>query len=136
MRLSLMFPLLAAEEGHERLLLGVLGTRRVARRRADAVVALVDQALDVEPLVGRVAPQLATDLLVQALREQDLFKVPGVAETIDWATALTELDARSLTPQVVGDTLGALLKYQDDIGRMQGPALDKVIKEAVKDPAA
>jgi len=73
---------------------------------------------------------------VQALREQDLFKLPGVAETIDWATALTELDARSLTPQVVGDTLGALLKYQDDIGRMQGPALDKVIKEAVNDPAA
>ncbi len=73
---------------------------------------------------------------VQALREQDLFKVPGVAETIDWATALTELDARSLTPQVVGDTLGALLKYQDDIGRMQGPALDNVIKEAVRDPAA
>ena len=73
---------------------------------------------------------------VQALREQDLFKVPGVAETIDWATALTELDARSLTPQVVGDTLGALLKYQDDIGRMQVPALDKVIKEAVNDPAA
>src|ERR1700754_1607619 len=73
---------------------------------------------------------------VQALREQDLFKVPGVAETIDWATALTELDARSLTPQVVGDTLGALLKYQDDIGRMQGDALDKVIKEAVSDPSA
>jgi MoxR-like ATPase len=73
---------------------------------------------------------------VQALREQDLFKVPGVAETIDWATALTELDARALTPQVVGDTLGALLKYQDDIARMQGPALDRVIKEAVSDPAA
>jgi MoxR-like ATPase len=73
---------------------------------------------------------------VQALRAQDLFKVPGVAETIDWATALTELDARALTPQVVGDTLGALLKYQDDIARMQGPALDKVIKEAVSDPAA
>ena len=44
---------------------------------------------------------------VQALREQDFYKSPGVAETIDWATALTELDARSLTPQVVGDTLGA-----------------------------
>ena len=73
---------------------------------------------------------------VQALREQDLFKVPGVAETIDWATALTELDARALTPQVVGDTLGALLKYQDDIGRMQGPALDRIIKDAVSDPAA
>ncbi|WP_458760414.1 AAA family ATPase [Afipia sp. TerB] len=72
---------------------------------------------------------------VQALRDQDLFKVPGVAETIDWATALTELDARSLTPEVVGDTLGALLKYQDDIGRMQGDALTKVIKEAVNDPS-
>ena len=70
---------------------------------------------------------------VQALREQDLFKVPGVAETIDWATALTELDAKSLSPQIVCDTLGALLKYQDDIGRMQGDALNKVIKEAVGD---
>jgi MoxR-like ATPase len=67
---------------------------------------------------------------VQALRQQDFYKSPGVAETIDWATALTELDARSLTPQVVGDTLGALLKYQDDIARMQGDTLQKVLKEA------
>ncbi|MDZ4365828.1 MAG: MoxR family ATPase [Afipia sp.] len=87
------------------------------------------------PNIGATLSQQVVGF-VQALREQDLFKVPGVAETIDWATALTELDARSLTPQVVGDTLGALLKYQDDIGRMQGPALDKVIKEAVNDPAA
>jgi MoxR-like ATPase len=70
---------------------------------------------------------------VQLLREQDLFKLPGVAETIDWATALTQLDARSLTPQVVGDSLGALLKYQDDIARMQGDALQKTIKQAVSD---
>ena len=62
---------------------------------------------------------------VQALRDQDFYKSPGVAETLDWATALTELDARSLTPQVVGDTLGALLKYQDDIARMQGDTLAK-----------
>jgi MoxR-like ATPase len=60
-------------------------------------------------------------------------RVPGVAETIDWATALTELDARSLTPQLVGDTLGALLKYQDDIARMQGDTLQKVLKEATSD---
>lgn len=73
---------------------------------------------------------------VQALRDQDLFKVPGVAETIDWATALTQLDARALTPQVVGDTLGALLKYQDDIARMQGDTLQKTIKEAVGDQAS
>ena len=70
---------------------------------------------------------------VQALRNQDFYKSPGVAETIDWATALTELDARSLTPQVVGDTLGALLKYQDDIGRMQGETLEKVLKDATSE---
>ncbi len=70
---------------------------------------------------------------VQLLREQDFYKSPGVAETIDWATALTELDARALTPQVVGDTLGALLKYQDDIGRMQGETLQKVLKEATSE---
>ena len=70
---------------------------------------------------------------VQALRDQDFYKSPGVAETIDWATALTELDARSLTPQVVGDTLGALLKYQDDIARMQGDALQKVLKDATSE---
>ena len=64
---------------------------------------------------------------------QDFYKSPGVAETIDWATALTELDARSLTPQVVGDTLGALLKYQDDIARMQGDGLQKVLKEATSE---
>src|SRR6201982_1222882 len=70
---------------------------------------------------------------VQALRNQDFYKSRGVAETIDWATALTELDARSLTPQVVGDTLGALLKYHDDIARMQGDTLQKVLKEATSD---
>src|SRR5271163_1348226 len=70
---------------------------------------------------------------VQALRDQDFYKSPGVAETIDWATALSELDARSLTPQVVGDTLGALLKYQDDIARMQGDALQKVLKDATSE---
>ena len=69
---------------------------------------------------------------VQVLREQDLFKLPGVAETIDWATALTQLDARALAPQVVGDTLGALLKYPDDIARMQGEALQKTIKQATE----
>ena len=67
---------------------------------------------------------------VQALRDQDFYKSPGVAETLDWATALTELDARSLTAEVVGDTLGALLKYQDDIARMQSGTLQTVLKEA------
>ena len=70
---------------------------------------------------------------VHRLREMDLAKPPGVAETIDWATALTELDSRTLTTQVVGYTLGALLKYQDDIARMQGDGLQKVLKEATSE---
>ncbi|HVV80037.1 MAG TPA: MoxR family ATPase [Pseudolabrys sp.] len=55
---------------------------------------------------------------VQALRKEDLFKSPGVAETLDWAGALTELDAVALDPTTVSDTLGVLLKYQDDIARL------------------
>jgi len=70
---------------------------------------------------------------VQALRHQDFYKSPGVAETLDWANALTELDARSLTPEVIGDSLGALLKYQDDITRLQGETLQKVLKEATSE---
>ncbi len=57
---------------------------------------------------------------VNALRREDLFKSPGVAETLDWATALTELDAVALEPSTVSDTLGVLLKYQDDIARIEG----------------
>src|SRR6266704_2586006 len=57
---------------------------------------------------------------VQALRKQDLFKAPGVAETLDWASALTELDVAALDPATVSDTLGVLLKYQDDIARLEG----------------
>jgi hypothetical protein len=57
---------------------------------------------------------------VQALRGGDLFKAPGVAETLDWVSALHELDSVTLDPQTVNDTLGVLLKYQDDIVRMEG----------------
>jgi MoxR-like ATPase len=70
---------------------------------------------------------------VQALRHQYFYKSPGVAETLDWAHALTELDARSLTPQAIGDSLGALLKYQDDIARLQGETLQNVLKEATSE---
>ena len=66
---------------------------------------------------------------VQKLRKQDLFKQPGVAETLDWATALTELDAVALDPAQVSDTLGVLLKYQDDIARMQGTKAQELIDE-------
>ena len=56
---------------------------------------------------------------IQKLRELELFKVPGVAETIDWASALTELDKVALDPETVSDTIGVLLKYQDDIARLE-----------------
>lgn len=67
---------------------------------------------------------------VQRLRAEDLFKKPGVAETIDWAKCLVALDAIALSPQMIADTLGALLKYQDDILRMQGTAAARLLDEA------
>jgi MoxR-like ATPase len=69
---------------------------------------------------------------VQRLRTLDLFKNPGVAETIDWATALTELDRLALDPETISDTIGTLLKYQDDIARIQGGEGAKVLDD-VKD---
>jgi MoxR-like ATPase len=66
---------------------------------------------------------------VQALRKEDLFKVPGVAETLDWAGALTELDVVALDPATVSDTLGALLKYQDDIARLDGGKVKALLDE-------
>jgi MoxR-like ATPase len=66
---------------------------------------------------------------VQALRKEDLFKVPGVAETLDWAGALTELDVVALDPATVSDTLGALLKYQDDIARLDASKVKALLDE-------
>ncbi len=66
---------------------------------------------------------------VQRLRTEDLFKKPGVAETIDWAKCLVSLDALELNPQVITDTLGALLKYQDDIARFQGSEAKAVLDD-------
>jgi MoxR-like ATPase len=66
---------------------------------------------------------------VQALRKEDLFKSPGVAETLDWAGALTELDVVALDPATVSDTLGALLKYQDDIARLDGSKVKALLDE-------
>ena len=73
---------------------------------------------------------------VQKLRRLDLFKNPGVAETIDWATALTELDRVALDPETVSDTLGTLLKYQDDIARIEGAEGRKLLDEVKADLAA
>jgi MoxR-like ATPase len=66
---------------------------------------------------------------VQALRKQDLFKSPGVAETLDWAGALAELDAVALDPATVSDTLGVLLKYQDDIARLEGGKVKELLDQ-------
>ena len=67
---------------------------------------------------------------VQRLRAtEDLFKQPGVAETLDWATALTELNELALDPDMANDTLGVLLKYQDDIERVRGSKLRQMVEE-------
>src|ERR1700732_1583334 len=68
-------------------------------------------------------------LFVQALRKEDLFKAPGVAETLDWAAALAELDVATLDPATVSDTLGVLLKYQDDIARIEGAKAKELLEE-------
>ena len=67
---------------------------------------------------------------VQRLRTEDLFKKPGVAETIDWAKCLLALDVITLSPEVIADTLGAILKYQDDIQRLQGSEAKRILDEA------
>ena len=69
---------------------------------------------------------------VQRLRTEDLFKKPGVAETIDWAKCLLALDVLTLSPEVIADTLGAVLKYQDDIQRLQGSEAKKILDDARK----
>ena len=72
---------------------------------------------------------------VQKLRSMDLFKLPGVAETIDWSKALVELDRLSLDPDTINDTLGALLKYQDDIARVRGSEAARLLDEVRSDLA-
>ena len=67
---------------------------------------------------------------VQRLREADLFKLPGVAETIDWAGALQYLDQKELGTEAVDETLGVLLKYQDDIAKIRGAEAGRLIAEA------
>jgi MoxR-like ATPase len=87
-------------------------------------------------ILARKAPQVAEKLsrevvaFVQRLRGEDLFKLPGVAETIDWAGALTHLDQHELAPAAVDETLGVLLKYQDDIAKIRGAEAAKLVAEA------
>jgi MoxR-like ATPase len=81
--------------------------------------------------VPGIAKKLSNEvvLFVQALRHEDLFKSPGVAESLDWAAALTELDVVALDPATVSDTLGVLLKYQDDIARIEGTKAKELLDE-------
>jgi MoxR-like ATPase len=91
-----------------------------------------DRELDI---LRRKAPRAAATLarevvaFVQRLRRMDLFKLPGVAETIDWSQALVALDALALDPETINNTLGALLKYQDDIARVQGSEAARILSE-------
>jgi MoxR-like ATPase len=82
--------------------------------------------------------RLAADVVafVQRLRQEELFKKPGVAETLDWAAALTELDQVALDPETLDDTLGVLLKYQDDIARIEGSRARTLLREARAELAA
>ncbi|MCC7321849.1 MAG: MoxR family ATPase, partial [Rubellimicrobium sp.] len=86
-------------------------------------------------IVQARAPEAAAHLsrevvaFVQRLRGEDLFKKPGVAETIDWAKCLIALDVMALSPEVIADTLGAILKYQDDIQRIEGATTRRLLDE-------
>jgi MoxR-like ATPase len=87
-------------------------------------------------ILGARAPEAQATLsrevvaFVQRLRDEDLYKKPGVAETIDWAKCLLALDVIALSPEVISDTLGAILKYQDDIQRIQGSEARRLLDEA------
>jgi len=88
------------------------------------------------------APGAAEDLtrqvvgFVQKLRKEELFKLPGVAETIDWTKCLVELDRVTLDPATINDTLGALLKYQDDIAKVRGGEASRILREVETELAA
>ena len=73
---------------------------------------------------------------VQRLRQVDLFKNPGVAETLDWASALIELDKVAIDPETVSDTIGVLLKYQDDIAKIESAEGQDILKEVKRELAS
>jgi MoxR-like ATPase len=82
--------------------------------------------------VPGAAERLAAQVVrfVQELRRIELYKLPGVAETLDWSAALVALDERDLRDRVVNDTLGALLKYQDDVAKVQGAMARELLERA------
>ncbi len=97
-------------------------------------VGYPDAARETEIVRTKVpgAPEKLTSEIVafvQKLRKEDLFKLPGVAETLDWAGALHELDAVALDPSLVNDTLGVILKYQDDIEKVGGAKVEQLLAD-------
>jgi MoxR-like ATPase len=100
-----------------------------------------DAARELEILKVK-APHAAAELsrqvvgFVQELRKRDLFKLPGIAETIDWTEALLQLDRISLDPQAINDTLGVLLKYQDDIAKIRGSEAAGILDQVKAELAA
>jgi MoxR-like ATPase len=82
--------------------------------------------------VPGISEQLSSQIVgfIQELRRLDLYKLPGVAETLDWATALWALDRQTLDPATVDDTLGAILKYQDDIQQVRKQGVEKLVDQA------
>jgi MoxR-like ATPase len=88
--------------------------------------------------VPQAAERLAREVVgfVQRLRAKDLFKLPGVAETLDWTRALIAMDRTALDPATVDATLGVVLKYQDDIARVRGPEAEAILRAAVGEAAA
>ena len=110
------------------------------RRCFYAWVDYPDAARELEIVRAKVpeaAERLAREVVgfVQRLRSKDLFKIPGVAETLDWTQALVALDRTTLDPETVDATLGVLLKYQDDIARIRGPEA-RALLAAPPEPAA
>ena len=100
-----------------------------------------DAARELE-ILKRKAPGASAALsrevvgFVQKLRKMDLFKLPGIAETIDWTEALMQLDVLELTPHAINDTLGVLLKYQDDIARLHGSEAARLLEQVKSEAAA
>jgi MoxR-like ATPase len=93
----------------------------------DAERELEILAMKVPQAGEKLAKQVVA--FVQELRKNDLFKLPGIAETIDWSTALIQLDKLALDPATINDTLGVLLKYQDDISKIQGSEAARILEQ-------
>ena len=66
---------------------------------------------------------------MQAVRDMDLYKLPGVSETLDWTSALVALDTKELDARIVDETIGVILKYRDDVNKVQGEAVQQIVNQ-------